>query len=125
MRIQILNSFRGDDEKEIDTSSEDGRAQAAKLVGELLKSGSAVFLEKEIAGTMHTYRVVGYDPATNKLTIRLDASAKDPDVTPNKNSGRKGRKFGSYRGRRRTGTIDPDTGKMVSVAPVSGGCDGK
>jgi len=123
MKISILNSFAGDNEKDLDTSGEEGRAQAAKLVGELIRSGSAVFLEREVNGETYTYRVTAYDQTTNKLTIRLDSSQL-PDVEiehkPRKNAGRKGRPLGPYR-TRHTGTISADAGRVVSVAPRSGG----
>jgi hypothetical protein len=123
VKIEILNSFSGDDKTEIDTNQPEGREQAAKLVQELLRSGSAVFLEKEVNGETYTYRVTGYDSETNKLMIRLDASAKDPDIQPvprRKNAGRKGRPLGPYR-TRHTGVVDGETGRVVSVAPRSGG----
>lgn len=120
MIIEILNNFSGDDKSEIDTSQVEGRAQAAKLVQELLRSGSAVFLEKEINGETYTYRVTAYNPDTNKLTIRLDSKSEDPDIehAPRKNAGRKGRKLGPYRSR---GYISPESGRTVAVAPRSGG----
>lgn len=122
MKIEILNSFSGDDKSEIDTSQPEGRAEAAKLVSELLRSGSAVFLEKKIDETTYTYRVTGYDLATNKLTIRLDSGqVNDPDIEHEprkKNAGRKGRKLGPYMSR---GYVSPETGRTVAVAPRSGG----
>ena len=120
MQIEILNSLTGDDKEDIDTSQAEGRAQAAKLVGELIRSGSAVFLEKKINGETYTYRVTGYDPEKNKLTIRLDSKPDDPDIehAPRKNAGRKGRPLGPYRSR---GYVSPETGRTVAVAPRSGG----
>lgn len=114
MIFQILNSFSGDDNTDIDTSGAEGRAQAAKLVHELLRSGSAVFLEKTIGETLYTYRVVGFDAATNKLTIRLDSGEVAAHVEPVPKRTR-----GRYR--RREGTIDAETGRVVAVAPRSGG----
>jgi len=122
MQISILNSFHGDKEKDIDTSTEEGRAKAAKLVGELLRSGSAVFLEREVNGETYTYRVTGYDQKTNKLMIRLDAEqVKDVavEIPRKKNAGRKGRPLGPYR--KRHATIDANSGRTVAVAPRSGG----
>lgn len=122
MFIELLNNFSGDDKSEIDTSHPEGRAEAAKLVGELLRSGSAVFLEKKIGETVYTYRVTSYNPDTNKLTIRLDSGqVNDPDIEHEprkKNAGRKGRKLGPYRSR---GYVSPETGRTVAIAPRSGG----
>ena len=127
MKISLLNNFHGDQGKEFETSSPEGRAQAAKMVDELLRSGSAVFLEREVNGETHTYAVTKYDPETNKLTIRLDSSRMvknglddGVELPRRKNAGRKGRPLGPYR-TRRTGTIDADSGQVVSVAPRSGG----
>lgn len=120
MKISILNSFAGDREKDIDTSTDDGRASAAKLMNELLRSGSAVFLEREVDGETKTYRVTGYDPATDKLTIRSDDPTPSEETMPKKH-GRTGPRA-NYR--RRTTTVDAGTGRMVSVAPVSGGLYG-
>jgi hypothetical protein len=76
MQIEILNSLTGDDKEEIDTSQAEGRAQAAKLVHELIRSGSAVFLEKKIGEQTYTYRVTDYNPDTNKLTIQARQSGR-------------------------------------------------
>ena len=116
MKISILNSFSGDDEKDIDTSSDDGRSSAKKLVDELIRSGSAVFLEKEVNGETYTYRVTGYDPASDKLTIRLDSSHLDDGVELPKKHGRKRGKYN-----RREGLVSSGTGRVVSAAPRAGG----
>lgn len=119
MKVSILNSFYGDKEKDIDTSTDDGRASAKKFVDELIRSGSAVFLEKEVNGETYTYRVTGYDPTSDKLTIRLDSNAGlDGGVELPKKHGRKGPR-GKYG--RRQATVDSSTGKIVSVAPRAGG----
>lgn len=113
MRLEILNNFTGDDKHDLDTSSPEGREQAAKMVDELIKSGSAVFLEREIGGVTHTYRVTGYNKETNKLTIRLDAPVNDPavEVTTKK-------RRGAYRTR---AAIAAESGRAVAVAPRAGG----
>jgi hypothetical protein len=124
MKISLLNNFHGDQGKEFETTTPEGRAQAAKMVDELLRSGSAVFLEREVNGETYTYRVTKYDAATNKLTIRLDLKSGLDDgveLPRRKNAGRKGRPLGPYRTRRGTGTLDADSGQVVSVAPRSGG----
>lgn len=117
--IEILNSFSGDDKQEIDTSTDEGRAKTARLVGELIKSGSAVFLEREVNGEVITHRVTGYDPIANKLTIRIDAQqVADAAIehAPRRRGGRGiGRRRGAY------GKISPESGRTVAVAPRSGG----
>ena len=120
MKISLLNSFAGDKEKEFDTATDEGRAAASKLMSDLLRSGSAVFLEREVDGETKTYRVTGYDPETDKLTIRIDAPQDDSDPTsdrPKKHSHAGPR--GHYQ--RRQTTIDSSSGNVVSVAPRSGG----
>ncbi len=117
MKISILNSFHGDKEKNIDTSTDDGRLSAKKLVDELIRSGSAVFLEKEVKGETYTYRVTGYDPSSDKLTIRLDSNAGiDDGVELPKKHGRKRGKYG-----KRQAVIASSSGNVVSVAPRAGG----
>ena len=120
MKIEILNAFSGDDKTEIDTSKDEGRAQAAKLVDELLRSGSAVFLEREVDGQIVTHRVTGYDPVANKLTIRIDAQeVADAAIdVPRKRGPYKTRagQRGALEGR-----VSPEAGRTVSVAPRSGG----
>jgi hypothetical protein len=121
MNIQILNSFSGDDNSEIDTTNEDGRKQAAKLVGDLIKSGSAVFLEREIGDVTHTYRVLGYDPVTNKLMIRLDTQ-ETPDEAVETVPRKKGRGRPKGLPRRASyGRVSPESGRTVAIAPRSGG----
>lgn len=117
MEISILNNFRGDKEKHIDTATKAGKAEASKLLSELLKSGSAVFLEREVDGETKTYRVTGYDAKTDKLVIRNDEPRKEVDTKP-RNKGRTGPR-GHYRSRH--STVSSSTGRVVSVAPVSGG----
>lgn len=119
MQIEILNSLTGDDKEEIDTSQAEGRAQAAKLVQDLIRSGSAVFLEKKIGDETYTYRVTAYNPETNKLTIRLDSGqVNDPDIEhqPRKRGRPKGIPRGASYGR-----VSPEAGRTVAVAPRSGG----
>ena len=115
MKITILNNFSGDDKSEIDISQPDGRAQAAKLVDDLIRSGSAVFLERQVGDKTFTYRVTGYDPAANKLTIRLDAPTADVaiELVPQKRR--------PYRRRNQYGRVSPESGRTVAVAPRSGG----
>ena len=120
MKVEILNSFSGDDKTEIDTSKEEGRAQAAKLVDELLRSGSAVFLEREVDGQIVTHRVTGYDPVANKLTIRIDAQeVADAAIDVPRKRG-PGRPKGIPR-RASYGRVSPEAGRTVAVAPRSGG----
>lgn len=121
MIIELLNNFSGDDKSEIDTSQPEGRTEAAKLVGELLRSGSAVFLEKKIGETTYTYRVTAYDPETNKLTIRLDSGqVNDPDIEHEPRKRGPGRPKGIPR-RSSYGRVSPEKGRTVAVAPRSGG----
>lgn len=125
MQIQILNSFKGDDVKDISTDTEEGRAKAAKLLAELLKSGSAVFLEREIDGETRTYRVTGYDPATDSLNITIPLEEFNRDSHADGVLAAAPLKAGRGRPRRHTveASLPSDSGRAVSVAPVSGGLD--
>lgn len=121
MKIEILNAFSGDDKTEIDTSGDEGRAQAAKLVGDLIRSGSAVFLEREVNGEIITHRVTGYDPVANKLTIRIDAQqVADAAIEHLPRKRGPGRPKGIPR-RASYGRVSPEAGRTVAVAPRSGG----
>ena len=131
MELSILHSFMGDKVMDFDTESPEGRKKLGEILNKLLRSGTAIFLER----AEKTYRVTGWDPETDRLLIQnpgrwptgeakqLDTEVIDveevkpapqlPAPTP-KNAGRKGRKLGPYRaGTRR--------GRMTAVAPTAGG----
>lgn len=109
MEIQILNTLCGDKERNFDTSTEEGRKAAAELIGDLLSQGSALFLERNSGGETETYRVTGYDPATDRLTLQTDTATEVPDSEPVKGS--KGKKS----------KVPSSSGKVVAAAPAAGG----
>lgn len=74
MQIEILNNFLGDNKVEIDTDSEEGKAKVAELFQNLLKSGTAIFLER----ADQTYRITGYDQATDSLKVTVPVPARAP-----------------------------------------------
>ena len=118
MKIQILNSFKGDDVREIATETQQGRGTAAKMIADLLKTGSALFLERDVNGKTYTYRVIGYDEVRDKIKLQLHKD--DPLPEPQEPAPRRGR--GRPRGT--TALAAPSSGQIVSVAPVSGGTHG-
>lgn len=125
MQVQILNSFKGDDVRKFDTSDPESRGTAAKLIADLLKTGSALFLEREVGGKMYTYRVAGYDEQRDKIKLVLhpdEIAPPDSVIPPTR---RRGRPKGISRGQSygRTAYVTSDSGQVVSVAPVSGGVD--
>lgn len=67
MQIEVLNNFTGDNKVEIDTDSEDGRKKIVEMFTGMLRSGTAIFLER----ATETYRVTGYDPATDSLKVQV------------------------------------------------------
>ena len=66
MKLSILHSFLGDNEMDFDTSTEEGRAKLSEILNKLLRSGTAIFLER----ADKTYRVTGWDPNTDKLLVQ-------------------------------------------------------
>jgi hypothetical protein len=136
MELSILHSFFGDKEIDFDTESQEGRKKLSETLNKLLRSGTAIFLER----ADKTYRVTGWDPETDKLLIQnpgrwpvgearhLEGEAIDAEVvtappqlpehageTERQPSSRKGKKHGPYV---RAGTR---RGRMTAVAPTSGG----
>ena len=92
MDIEILHNLRGDKKRQFDTASEKGRQEMAVTLNRMMKSGTAIFLERG----KKTYRVKKYDPKTDILLVEAD-NGKSVRA-----SGRKG--------------------KATAVAPVAGGC---
>jgi hypothetical protein len=117
MLIQVLNSFHGDKEKDFDTTTEEGRAKASKFFEELLRSGSAIFLERDDEkGKRTTYRVTGYQPETDRVIVQLgDGEATPTDAEPVKKTGK---------GRPRA-AVPASRGNFTAAAPVSGGSHGR
>lgn len=94
MEMEILHNFRGDKKKNFDTTTEKGRQEAAITINKMLNSGTAIFLERG----KKTYRVKGYDPKKDVLTVEAAVRGQDKRVHA---SGRKS--------------------KTAAVAPVAGG----
>lgn len=130
MELSILHSFLGDKAIDFDTESPEGRQKLAEALNKLLRSGTAIFLER----ADKTYRVTGWDPATDKLLVqnpgrwptgevkRIEDEVVDTEVVAAlpqlpesvEKPSRKGKKHGPYRaGTRR--------GRMTAVAPTAGG----
>jgi len=98
MKIEWLHVLKGDNKIEIDTDTEEGRKKVAELFQIQIKAGTAIFLER--AG--ETYRVTGYDPATDKLTVQVPTAA----------------------GNKRTTARVKNSDAVVGTAPVAGGLCG-
>lgn len=96
MEIEVLHAARGDKQKQIDTSTEKGRQEAAVYLNKLMKQGTAVFLKRG----KKTLRVKGYDPVKDMLIVSADVKGKEKDVRAHSRKG-----------------------KGVAVAPVAGGRD--
>lgn len=67
MELEILNNFTGDNKIELDADSEDGKKKIVELFNGLMRSGTAIFLER----ATETFRVTGYDPNTDKLLVEV------------------------------------------------------
>jgi molybdopterin converting factor small subunit len=68
MKMEFPHVQKGDKKIEIDTDTEEGKQKVVELFHELLRSGTAIFLERADG---ETRRVTGYDPATDKLNIQV------------------------------------------------------
>lgn len=77
LEVEVLHSTRGDKKKDIDTSTEHGRQQAAILLNRLLKEGTAVFLERG----KKAYKVKGYDPEKDMLIVNTELHGESKTVT--------------------------------------------
>lgn len=131
MEMSILHSFFGDKAIDFDTETPEGREKLSEAFNKLVRAGTAIFLER----ADKTYRVTGYDPQTDRLTIQnpgrwptgeqkhLQGEVIDgeevkplpqlPEKTGTRPS-RKGKRYGPYRASTRRG-------RMTAVAPTAGG----
>lgn len=105
MELQILSNLKGDKTLKINTRTKAGRAEAEKVIKEMLSNGSALFLERQEDGEIKTYRVTGYDPETDKFFIRADQPV--PDSEPVKDG--------------KTVKVSAKGAKVTSAAPQAGG----
>jgi hypothetical protein len=78
MRIDVLNNFLGDNPIEIDPDTEDGKQKIAELFMKLLKSGTAIHLER----ADKTYRVTGYDQETDTIKVMVPIPPRLPLALP-------------------------------------------
>lgn len=69
--LEVLNNFTGDNKVELDTETEEGKQKVIELFKNLLHAGSAIFLERPGAQGVETYRVTGFDPATDSLKVEV------------------------------------------------------
>lgn len=94
MELEILHNVHGDKKKKFDTTTERGRQEAAITINKLLKTGTAIFLERG----KKTFRVKSYDAKRDSLIVEAEVKGQTKHVAA------KGRKS-----------------KGVAVAPVAGG----
>lgn len=67
MQVEILHSVHGDKKKQVDTTTESGRQEAAILLNRLMKQGAAVILHRG----KKAFKVKGYDPKKDLLTVQV------------------------------------------------------
>lgn len=77
MIVELLHSQEGDKKRNIDTSTEKGRQEAAVLLNRLMKQGTAVFLERG----KRSYIVKSYDPVADLLVVTTEVKGKAKTVT--------------------------------------------
>lgn len=87
MEVEILHALHGDKKRKIDTETEKGRQEAAILINKLMKSGTAVLLERG----KKTYYVKGYDAKKDQLIVSVEKNGKSKEV---KASGKKSKAVG-------------------------------
>ncbi len=82
MEIEILHTMHGDKKRNYDTTTEEGRQQAAIFLNKLMKSGTAILLERG----KKTYYVKGYDQQKDQLMVSVEKNGESKKV---KASGKK------------------------------------
>jgi hypothetical protein len=70
MELEILNNFLGDNKVELDTDTDEGKKKIVEMFHNLLRAGTAIFLER----ADKTYRVTGWDAATDSLKVDVPIS---------------------------------------------------
>lgn len=96
MQVEFLHTTKGDKKKNIDTTTATGRKEAAKLIQEQIKKGTAIFLQR---GTK-TYRVKSYDAKTDSLVVVTETKKKEKTVR-----------------------AKSTRGKVAAVPPIAGGSE--
>jgi hypothetical protein len=90
--MELLHVRAGDKKKKYDTSDKATREKLQTEIREMVKAGTAVFLELD----GDTLRVKDYDAETNKLVLQVDKGEAKKEVSA-------------------------ENAKTVAVPPVSGG----
>lgn len=147
MQIEFLNCHRGEHLVQFDTDTPEGRAKLAEEFERLVKCGTGIFLERAGKEGTETLRVTGYDPATDKLLVKIPTEEPVEHVAPCPKVDGDGEVCacppelkeriadvgdvlttkatkGRRRGRYRVTQVDKSSGNVVAVAPVSGGSFG-
>lgn len=118
MQLSILHSFLGDKVVDFDTETPEGRKKLSETLNKLLRSGTAIFLER----AEKTYRVTGWDPETDKLVIQPPGrwpTGEKKTFGPSHEE--KIMRHGPSRGNGRRLRAGTRRGRMTAVAPTAGG----
>lgn len=91
VEMDVLHSLHGDKKRKFDTTTEEGRAETEKNITKMIRSGTAIFLERG----KKTYRITAYDAKKDRFVVRTDT----------------GESVGA----------DPKKGRKTAVAPSAGG----
>lgn len=93
MELEMLHALQGDKTKNFDTDTPEGRENTAKFFTQMLKEGTAVFLERG----KKTYRVTGFNPKRNRVMVRVEQKGREAVAAK------------------------PEKGRTTAVPPRSGG----
>jgi hypothetical protein len=105
MEVELLHIHHGDKKKHIDTTRPEGRNEVDKLLKNLCAQKCAVFLERG----KKSYRVVGYDKASDQLIVENPARHQKKKTLLMKAT------------KKASCKVSAAEAKVAAVAPVAGG----
>jgi hypothetical protein len=113
MQVEMLHIHHGDKKKKIDTSVAEGKNEVERLLKNLCEQKCAIFLERG----KETYRVTGYDKATDQLIVERPrrAGRKPKNLPPAVD------RMTVKEAERAYCRVDAASAKVTAVAPVAGG----
>jgi len=74
--LEVLHTQFGDKKRSYDTTTEKGRQSAALFINKLMKSGTAILLERG----KKTYYVKGYDAEKDVLIVTVEKNGEAKQV---------------------------------------------